>query len=150
MAVIGVRTKIIPVARVPLDLTRDDAVSQALLDSPTTILALQNTSSSGKLIYFADVKTGQPAAGSREGVLLRYGDVSVYEIFRADEIWVWTTSRIGRAANDHERGLMLWAALFNIFALAAISSPLSRFRVEPLANRSNAVSGRRGHARERP
>ena len=94
MAVIGVRTKIIPVARVPLDLTRDDAVSQALLDSPTTILALQNTSS-GKLIYFADVKTGQPAAGSREGVLLRYGDVSVYEIFRADEIWVWTTSASG-------------------------------------------------------
>ena len=94
MAVVGVRTRQIAVTRVPLDLTRDDAVSQALLDSPTTILALQNVSS-GKLVYFADLTTGQPAAGSREGILLRYGDVATYEIFRADEIWVWTTSASG-------------------------------------------------------
>ena len=91
----AVRTKTLPLTPTPLDLAADADVAAEIGRAGKTTLALQN-GSSGKLIYFAD-RAVQPAPGSREGLLLRYGDVAVYEIDAGDALWCWTTSTTGAA-----------------------------------------------------
>lgn len=86
-----VATKTLPLTPMPIDLAADAEVAARLTAAGKTTLALQN-GSSGKLIYIADNVAAAPAAGSREGILLRYGDIAVYDIDDGDQFWIWTTS----------------------------------------------------------
>ena len=88
----NLETKVLPMATTPIDLMADTDIAAAQAAAGAEFaLALQNVTS-GRLIYYA-LRADAPDDGSRNGLLLRYGDLVILaDIEDGDKIWCWTTS----------------------------------------------------------
>ena len=93
MAVTTLPTRTVAATTVPLDIAADVDIQTELLSKPMVQIAVQNASS-GRLAFLADVSV-QPPVGSRDGLILRYGNVLIYELDRGDRLWLWTSSTLG-------------------------------------------------------
>ena len=94
----AVSTKTIALTATPIDLAQDAEVADELASMGRATIAIQNTAV-GKSVFYADVASA-PAAGSRDGLLLRYGDVTIYQIDRGDSLWIWSTTTATIAINE--------------------------------------------------
>ena len=89
----AVETQTVALTTQPVDLAAVADVAAALAalpDDGTLRIAFQNVAV-GKTVCYADTAVA-PAAGSRDGFLLRYGDGVVYELEAGDALWVWSTT----------------------------------------------------------
>ena len=95
-------TKTLALTTTPLNLSSDVDVAAELANGPVT-LALQNTDE-GKIVYFAD-RDAAPADGSRDGLLLRFGDTVIFSIDdKSDALWCWTPSLTGASMSVTNAG----------------------------------------------
>ena len=87
----ALETKVLDLTTAPIDLVADADVAAALTAAGGPIrIAFQNTGIN-KSVFYADRATA-PAAGSRDGLKLGYGDAVVYEIEATDHLWAWSTT----------------------------------------------------------
>ena len=86
----AVTTKVLTVGMMPADLTADPDIARELTARGRVNVAIQNTGI-GKSVFYAD-QSAAPVAGSRDGLLLRYGDAVVYELVSGEPFWVWSTT----------------------------------------------------------
>ena len=102
MALANIRTRTVTVQTVPLDIAADVDIQTELLTKGKIQIALQNITS-GRLVFNAD-RPDQPAQGSRDGLILRYGSAIIYEVDRGDRIWCWTSSSLGASVTVNGAG----------------------------------------------
>ena len=86
----AVTTRVLSLTTNPIDIAAGADVAAEIATQGTIRIALQNTAI-GKTAFYADTDTA-PAGGSRDGLLLRYGDAVVYELSAGDRLWAWSTT----------------------------------------------------------
>lgn len=94
----AVTTRVVALTTTPIDLAAGADVAAEIVARSTVRVAVQNTSA-GKTVFFADVDAA-PAAGSRDGLLLRYGDAVVMEFAAGDRLWAWSTTTATLAVTE--------------------------------------------------
>ena len=95
----AISTKVISLTAVPLDLAQDPDIAAALAAQYRVELAIQNVAS-GKTVVLKFAATA-PAAASRDGFVLRYGDLTIVEIEGpGDPLWAWSTTTASIAVNE--------------------------------------------------
>lgn len=102
MALANIRTRTVSVQTVPLDIAANIDIQNELLTKGKIQIAVQNITS-GRLAFLADLPN-QPPQGSRDGLILRYGSVIIYELDRGDRLWCWTSSSLGAQVSINGAG----------------------------------------------
>ena len=86
----ALETLVLSLDRVPRDLRAEPGIAAVMAAEGAAGVFVQNTSP-GKTVVLAERMTA-PAEGSRDGVVLRYGDGVALRLERDLAMWVWSTT----------------------------------------------------------
>lgn len=86
----AVATRVLTLGTSPVDLATIADVAAEIAATGESRVFVQNTGA-GKTVVLAE-QTTAPTAGSRDGVILRYGDGVVLRLERDLPFWAWSTT----------------------------------------------------------
>ena len=86
----AIATRVLSLSTTPVDLTALADIAAAIAARGSASLVIQNTGI-GKTVVLAEQALA-PAAGSRDGFVLKYGDSASLEAEPGSPIWSWSTT----------------------------------------------------------